>query len=319
MKDQANQVLNRSIDSWREAFLSPFRHTIAQSISYHGIGVHGGEPSTVSMSPNHQPRSDSLGVYLNGYPLREWEVYDTVWSTKISHPHGGELRMVEHLFAALYASGIDDVHIWVEGNELPILDGSALEYITPIKPTLTWGSQSGEAGPFKRSDLYLSERLDLNWRDSALHYDPSIEALSAPLPLSAKLKLNIEPLMTQHAELRTLDDLYFKVIPAKTFGFLSDESSLRALGLIQGVTLQNTRVYDESGQALTPLPYDSESAYHKLLDLLGDLYLLGQPLRGHIDLLRGGHHLHHLLVDTIRAKVFLGEASLNSRILSHFE
>ena len=287
---------------WSQSLLSRDRHTIESPVIYQGVGVHSGEPCTVTLSPLNPKTHRERGVVINGAPLREWEVSDTMWSTSIRHPKNGEIKMTEHLFAALYAAGVNDVLISVKGVELPILDGSALTYLAPLRPIPTHSAFVSCQVPFERARYELPTPLSLKWRESELK-SAEVNLGHSTLPLSAKLFLHIPPIERQVAELLTFDDLYERVIPAKTFGLLSDERDLRARGLIKGVSHSNTRVYDEKGQALTPLPYKSESAYHKILDLLGDLYLLECTLEGQLSIKRGGHHLHHLLIKRLRSEM----------------
>jgi UDP-3-O-[3-hydroxymyristoyl] N-acetylglucosamine deacetylase len=91
-----------------------------------------------------------------------------------------------------------------------------------------------------------------------------------------------------------------EVAPARTFGFLRDEAALRAAGLIAGVSLENAVVFDDAGRPLRPLRFADEPARHKALDLIGDLMLLGVPLRASVTAARAGHRLHHALVAAIR-------------------
>ncbi len=199
--------------------------------------------------------------------------------------------MTEHLFAALYAAGIDDVMIEIDAEELPILDGSALEYITPLDPTPT--IQGGMIIQREAIDLPLD--LHITWLESSIKtlIRPPIDNAHALSQLQIHLTLELPPIKTQRATLLTIEDLYHRVIPAKTFGLLSDEEALRSQGLIKGVSHENTRVYDDTGEPLTPSMISSEAAHHKILDIIGDLYLLSRRPRGSLEVIRGSHRLNH--------------------------
>ena len=305
LEKSQNPSFFEKIDHWAQALLSPFRHTLQHSVTWTGIGVHSGQITTVSVYPYFPPSQDHQGVIFCGYPLVEWSVSNSAYASCLTHPKVGQKKMTEHLFAALYAAGIDDVSIEVDGEELPILDGSAWLYLEPLKSVYT-SPQS-----VQRSDLSLSRKwthlpkgYTVSWLESNLHVlsdldDANQVSVSSVLPLQVSLHLDLPPLASHSFDLRTTSDLYQRVMPAKTFGFAKDEEKLKNLGLIRGVSHENTRVYDHLGKAINPPHIHDEAAAHKILDFLGDLYRLPYSPKGKVHIGRGSHELNHRFVQAI--------------------
>lgn len=288
---------------WAQARLSLYRHTIQESINWSGVGVHQGQRSKVALYPYFPKDTKDLGPIFCGYPLAEWSVVHSAYATCLAHPQVGQKQMTEHLFAALYAAGIDDVIIEVDGDELPILDGSAWTYLQAISPSIS---------TIARQWVQLPPSCSLTWLQSNLrvsansHHESHHESAtssqhfsSQQAPLQVTLHLDLPLLAPQSFYLSSFQDLYEQVIPAKTFGFLKDEAHLRSLGLIKAVSYENTRVYDEQGQVLNPPFIPNESAAHKILDFLGDLYRLPYSVKGKIHIERGSHELNHRFIDLL--------------------
>ena len=295
-----NSYFLQHTDHWAQALLSPFRHTLQHSITWSGVGVHSAQVTKVSVYPYHPRDQEQYGVIFCGYPLTEWSLSQSAYATSLSHPKIGQKKMTEHLFAALYAAGINDVKIEVKGEELPILDGSAWSYLKPLEPVYTQSKEKPTA-KVPRNWTTLPQGLTISWLESQLQVlsiPGEIERLSDSecLPLQVSLHLNLPPLEDHSFHLLSIDDLYRRIIPAKTFGFLQDEQRLKSLSLIQGVSYENTRIYDELGQAINPPHIPDEAAAHKILDFLGDLYRLPHSLKGRIYIERGSHELNHRLV-----------------------
>jgi UDP-3-O-[3-hydroxymyristoyl] N-acetylglucosamine deacetylase len=284
---------------WSEALLSSHRHTLNMPVMWTGVGVHGGLDTQVKAIPYHPNNDQQPGVILCGYHLSSWQVVDTSYSTVLAHPKVGVVKMTEHLFAALFAAGIDDVLIDVDGEECPILDGSASAYINRLKPIKTHRSHLNHHDYIEREWIDLPHSFSVSWKESSIKsqkIDQNHDRPITQLPLTMTLALDLPPLEKQIAKLNTFEDLYDRVIPAQTFGFLKDEHTLRQRGLIKGVNYNNTTIYDDLGQALSPPPIRHAAAHHKLLDTIGDLYRLGKRLKGHLIIHRGGHHINHLFV-----------------------
>ena len=254
------------------------RHTLAAPVERQGVGLHRGEPCLARV----QPAPPGQGLRLNGTPVHldavEGGAYATTLQTK-----RGPVQTVEHLLAALAGRRIDDADIWVEGGEIPILDGSAGPWFDAIAPRRQGGTRwlyvvdaplTVEAGASRvvvTPAAALSVRVQLAF--------PALPAQSYGAPASA----------------------FAVAARARTFGFLDQAPALRAQGLIGGASLENVLVFDGAGQVQNPegARWSDEPARHKWVDLIGDLSLFGDPIRASIDATRAGHALHHALVSAL--------------------
>lgn len=197
---------------------------------------------------------------------------------------------VEHLLSALYGMGIDNAYVELDNFEIPILDGSALLYTEAIARvgivkqrrrrqyiciTKEFILQDGE----KILGIYPSETF-------SVEYD-----INFPHPLIGKQSLRIELTPENYAQ---------SIAVARTFGFYGEVEKLRASGLIRGGSLENAIVLTESGMLNdTSLRFQDEFVRHKILDLLGDFALIGQPVLGRLVAHRAGHALHTRFVSEL--------------------
>jgi UDP-3-O-[3-hydroxymyristoyl] N-acetylglucosamine deacetylase len=197
--------------------------------------------------------------------------------------HGVWISTVEHLLSALYGIGIDNAYVELDNFEVPILDGSALPYTKAI----------AHAGIVKqnrpRQYIRITKEFVLKDGDKTLGIYPS-ETFSIqydinfPHPLIGKQSLEVELTGTNYADL---------IAPARTFGFVRDVEKLQLHGLIRGGSLDNAIVLTETGMLNdTSLRFRDEFVRHKMLDLLGDFALIGQPVLGRLSGDRAGHALH---------------------------
>ena len=307
LRKSQKSIFLKKFDYWAQALLSPFRHTIRDSVTWSGVGVHSGQIATVSVHPYFPQSQDHQGVIFCGYPLAKWSVSQSAYATCLSHPKVGHKKMTEHLFAALYAAGIDDVLIEVTGEELPILDGSAWPYLEPLRTIYTRPQHDQQSNlRLSRNRTPLPQGYALSWLESSIqvlsnHDNRSQSSVLSALPLQVSLHLNMPPLAPSTFYLQNTIDLYERVIPAKTFGFARDEAALRNRGLIQGVSFENTRIYDHLGKAVNPPHIPDEAAAHKILDFLGDLYRLSYSPKGKVHIERGSHELNHRFAKAIES------------------
>jgi UDP-3-O-[3-hydroxymyristoyl] N-acetylglucosamine deacetylase len=190
---------------------------------------------------------------------------------------------VEHVLSAAAGVGLDNCLIEIEGPEVPILDGSALPFVRLF-----------HAAGFERQDavvrsLALTRAVEVRRQDRRVLFEPDGPGLTItyeidfPHPVVGRQELTFA--------LRP-DEFAARIAPARTFGFARDIAALRARGLARGGTLQNAVVLDDAGILSGPLRFRDEFVRHKILDLLGDLVLLGQPLQGRIHARKAGHALH---------------------------
>jgi UDP-3-O-[3-hydroxymyristoyl] N-acetylglucosamine deacetylase len=202
---------------------------------------------------------------------------------------GASIETVEHLLSALYALGVDDARIEVDGPEVPILDGSAAPFVILIQ----------EAGlrPLQVSRQYLKVLAPVEvvrgakWArvEPADHFRVSYTiGFDHPLLRHQTVSAKITP-----------DGFAENIAPARTFGFLRDVEMLRKSGLALGGSLENAVVIGESGVLNTKLRFDDEFVRHKVLDAIGDLALIGRPIVGHLEAHKAGHAIHAALVQRL--------------------
>jgi UDP-3-O-[3-hydroxymyristoyl] N-acetylglucosamine deacetylase len=200
------------------------------------------------------------------------------------------IETIEHLLAALQALGVDNVVVELDGPEVPIMDGSAAPFIYLIHEA---GIRSLSA---PRSYLELSRPV------TVVGDDGRFVAAYPCDRLRLTYTINFDHPLLKHQECSVeIDESSFveDIAPARTFGFLKDVELMRQAGLALGGSLDNAVVLGETGVLNNPLRFPDEFVRHKVLDLLGDLVLLGRPLRAHVVALRAGHALHTRLVRAI--------------------
>jgi len=270
--------------------------TLAATARVSGVGIHGGAPVTLTISP---ALADSGVVFVRtdtaprqAIPARADKVRDTRLATVIGEG-GVTVSTVEHLMAAFCGLGIDNALVELDGPETPILDGSAADFAAAIQAagrlTLDAPRQYLEilapievTAPGKRAALVPAPRFEL-----------SVEIIfDAPAIGTQRLDLAIDPASFAN-----------EIAAARTFGFIAEVEQLRAAGLGRGATLENTIVVD-GDHVLNPetLLRPDDFVRHKVLDALGDLALIGHPILGRYEASCGGHALNHALVTAALAR-----------------
>ena len=256
------------------------RNTIASTVKISGIGLHSGRNTHVEIKPLI---GDRRGWYLNGTRLVDHDIVSGQLATVLQ---SGAVRIstVEHLFSALYAHQIHDVDIEVFGEEVPILDGSTAPWFEAITP------KPGRGLP---TSITPTEVLEFNHGSGRLVCTPAPK-------LFARVDVAFEGYPPEHFEGGL--DAYETAMHARTFGYVDELSDLQTRGLAQGVQISNVLGLSRDGTTqLEQRPKSvCELAQHKWLDLIGDLSLIGRPLNAKIEVSKGGHQLHHLLVKSLR-------------------
>lgn len=268
-----------------------YQKTLVNAVSCHGIGVHSGTAVTVTLYP--APAGSGITFVrtdLGGAEIKAlWHtVVDTRQCTTIGNGQGATLSTIEHLMAALAASGIDNSRVEVSGPELPILDGSAQPFVALIE----------EAGV---REQHVSRRLIRVLKTVTVEEGNRKVSLS-PAPYY-EIEIDFDfadriAVASQHLVFRPLEeDFSEEIAAARTFGLLEDAEKIWALGLAKGASLDNTLVYDGT-QVVNQdgLRYEDECVRHKVLDALGDLHLAGGLILGKFHGVRTGHSLHHKLL-----------------------
>lgn len=262
-----------------------WQKTLARSLIFTGIGLHGGNPVRVTILPaaaNHGLRF--VRTDLPGCPrirAHYSRVVDTTRATTLGED-GSTISTVEHLLAALRGMAVDNALIQVEGPELPIMDGSAAPFAQLLVET------GLRTLPWPRAYLMIQHPVEL-WEDDkwmrATPGEPRITyTIDFPHPLIRRQRYTV-PLRPESFK--------GEIAPARTFGFLHEVQYLKSNGLALGGSLDNALVLDDTG-VLNPggLRFPEECVRHKILDAMGDLALLGLPLLGRLEVGRGSHALH---------------------------
>jgi UDP-3-O-[3-hydroxymyristoyl] N-acetylglucosamine deacetylase len=267
---------------------SPQQHTLREAVCQKGVGLHTGQQVEVIIRPapaqtgRYFVRMD-IGPTPPIIPAHIQSLHQTVLSTELK-ANGATVRTVEHLLAALAGLGIDNACIELNGPEVPLLDGSAQPWVDVL---LTAGC-TPQSVP--RSTLTLSDPVVVYQGDAF------VSALPAP---QTRLTYGIDfvnPAIGQQWHSIDLKDFVTATASARTFVLAEDIEKLRTSGLIKGGSLENALVCGARGWLNPPLRFHDEPVRHKLLDLVGDLSLLGIRLQAHILAYKASHSLHTQLV-----------------------
>jgi UDP-3-O-[3-hydroxymyristoyl] N-acetylglucosamine deacetylase len=268
-----------------------FQKTLQGPVECDGIGLHTGRRARLRILPAPADggitflRADLGGVEIPA----TWKLLNgTSLSTTLSR---GDIRVatVEHVLSALHGLGIDNARIAVDGPEIPILDGSAAPFVALV--------QAAGVRPLDRPRRYLALRRPVRISDG----DKEILALPAnELRATYAIDFPHPAIGCQAVDLAVGEAEYATAIaPARTFCLLRDVEAMRRAGLARGGSLQNAVVVGDDGILNGALRLPDEFVRHKVLDLVGDLALLGAPLRAHVLAFKGGHRLHAALVRRI--------------------
>ena len=260
------------------------QRTLRRSISCAGIGLHSGRKVTLSLKPAPADsgirfrRTDLGGVEV---PASVANVGGISYATGLAHDQA-TVETVEHLLAALVSSGIDNVSVELNTPEVPIMDGSAAPFIYLIQ----------EAGVRRlatpRRYLKVLRPITLSRGDKRIALYPSDH-----FKVTYSISFDHPLLRHQARTMRITEETFVEEIaPARTFCFLKEVEMLRQNGLALGGSLDNAIVIGESGVLNSALRFEDEFVRHKILDVIGDLALVGCPIIGHVVAHRGGHALH---------------------------
>lgn len=268
------------------------QHTIGKDVTYKGLGLHSGMPVTMTMHPAAPgagiifKRSDLPGG--PEVPAQSRYITNTLRATTLEK---GEAKVftVEHVLSALYALQIDNCVIEMDSPEPPVGDGSAKTFCDMVE----------EAGVETQDEMILILTLDTS---AAVYEDNKfITALPYDGLRITFTSINPHPLLgTQMRDVVIDHDSYMKEIaPARTIGFTWELEAMRKMGLGKGGTLENAVVYSET-ECLSQLRFPDELVRHKILDILGDISLVG-PLHAHIIAVLGSHKLNAELSEKLQA------------------
>jgi UDP-3-O-[3-hydroxymyristoyl] N-acetylglucosamine deacetylase len=259
--------------------------TLRTTVSIDGVGLHSGHPARAHFHP--APVDHGL-VFLRREhseqlipaDLESAATFDYATTLKRGDVSIGT---VEHVLAAAAGLGLDNCLIEIEGPEVPILDGSALPFVRLF-----------HAAGFERQDavvrpISLDQPVELLRDGKRMSFEPGGPGLTIRYEIDFP-----HPFVGQQELTYTLrpEEFGSRIAPARTFGFAREVAQLRARGLARGGSLHNAVVLDDTGILSGPLRFRDEFVRHKVLDLIGDLALLGRPLDGVIHARKAGHAVH---------------------------
>ncbi len=268
--------------------------TIRREVTRKGIGLHSGAKVTLRLRP--APIDQGICFVRtdrNDVSIPASHAYlDRCQHATTLRRHDVTVETVEHLLSALYGAGIDNVIAELDAAELPILDGSAVSFLELLR----------EAG---RRELG-AEQLFLKIQSPVGIVAQGKEIIVVPAD-DFKVSYYIDfphPAIGCQELTVTVDPLSFEkeIAPARTFTFVHEVDALRRMGLALGGSLTNAVVLDDHRLLNSAVRFPDEFVRHKLLDLIGDLCLLGRPLLGHVMAFKAGHDLHGRLVTRLMAR-----------------
>jgi UDP-3-O-[3-hydroxymyristoyl] N-acetylglucosamine deacetylase / 3-hydroxyacyl-[acyl-carrier-protein] dehydratase len=301
------------------------QRTLQTEISFSGVGLHSGEKVNLTILPAKGKHGYKFQrTDIEGQPIvtaKPENVVSTARGTTIEE-NGAKVSTIEHVLAALYAMEVDNALLQLDGPEVPIMDGSSKLFVEAIKKS---GFTELDAD---REYLVLTENV--KWEDP----EKGIEFLAIPddnYRVTVMVDYNSPVLGTQHASMLQIEDFEKEIANCRTFCFLKELEYLASNNLIKGGSLDNAIVLVEREEVSqeemdhlakllgkeslsvtldgigtlnnTALAFENEPARHKLLDIIGDLALVGKPIKGHILAARPGHSGNVEFAKVLKAQI----------------
>src|SRR5271156_2770248 len=275
--------------SWRMSY----QLTIQRPVQTAGVGLHTAVRSNLRLVP----APADTGIVFRRVDLDNFEIEAHVRNVaRVSYAtslmrQGVLLSTTEHLLAALYSCGVDNVYVEIDALELPILDGSS-------KPFIELLAQAGTR-KLRRQRRYIRviKPLEFSDGDRRIGIYPADE-----FRVHCFVDYDHPSVGPQEVEMVVDRESFSRELaPARTFGFMKDFAGLQAMGLIRGGSIENAIVLDQDSILNGPLRFSDEFGRHKALDLIGDLALVGRPLKARIVAHKAGHALHTQLVTRLLA------------------
>ena len=272
--------------------LRDLQKTIKDSIELHGIGLHNGVEVNLCLRPAQAnsgilfKRTD-VDNNKNIIEASYTNVSSPILCTKIKNSHGISVSTIEHLMAAFYGEGIDNIMVEVDAPEIPIMDGSAFDFVEAIRSV---GTQKQN---FSRKFIKVLKKVEL--KDGPKHI--SIEPFEKDLIIDFEIVYKNPLIRTRRKEFKLSNGNLNSIYNSRTFCLYEDIDQIKSLGLAKGGSLENAivvmenKILNEDG-----LRNRHEFVDHKILDCLGDLMLLGHRVFGHIKTSQGGHQLTNALL-----------------------
>jgi len=277
------------------SYIEPHQYTLKKSVTCCGIGLHTGRAVSMTISPAAANsgicffRSDMTGQSV--IPAHMDKVVDTTLATTLGEGQA-KISTTEHLLAALRGVGIDNVHIAIDSHEVPIMDGSAGPFIHLLNHV---GRKKQHA---LRKVLRITRPVSVTRGGKSIRIEPY-----DGFKVTGRISFEDNVIREQGYSVEVTRERFCQEIArARTFGFVEQVEQLWKNGLAQGGNLNNVVAIHWDGRSILNedgLRFDDEFVRHKLLDLIGDMVLLGGPVLGHIIANRSGHSLHLELMQKI--------------------
>jgi UDP-3-O-[3-hydroxymyristoyl] N-acetylglucosamine deacetylase len=280
------------------------QRTIRKQVTLDGIGLHSGK--LVRLTLSSAPPDSGIVFRVAGsepIPAAPESVVDSHYATTLGRANA-RVQTVEHLMAAAAGLGLDNLDVRVDGAEVPAVDGSAKPFVALL---LAAGRERLNA---RRRPIVIPYPIRVGTDARWLHVVPA-----ARLRISYTLDNDHPAIGTQALSWTATERSFVEdFAPARTYGFLKDLGAIRKRGLAQGVSLDNT-IGLGNGGVLNGLRYRDEFVRHKVLDLVGDLGLLGRPVLAHVIARDAGHALNYELVVAIQRALGLERRSATVTVL----
>ena len=276
------------------------QHTIKNSFTVTGVGVHSGANASLTV----KPAMPSTGIVFvrndiqdrnNVIPAKWNLVTETRLCTVLANKNGATVSTVEHVLSAFAALGLDNAVVEIDGPEIPIMDGSAAKFMTALDKA---GLQKQDA---RRKALKIKKMVSYQEGDKEVFLSPADHAyfgfeimFSSPLIGRQKFTHKL-----------TEEGYRLDIAAARTFGFLHEVEALRKMGLARGGSLDNAIVIgkDDKGEDTIlnqgGLRFKNEFVRHKILDAIGDIFLAGMPLIGHYHGVKAGHAMNNKILHVL--------------------
>ena len=269
-----------------------FQKTIKDFIELEGVGLHTGIKVNLCLKPAEvnsgiKFKRTDVDNDKNIIEASYKNVSSPILCTKIKNSHGVSVSTIEHLMAAFYGEGIDNVLVEINASEVPIMDGSAFDFVTAIRSVGT----KEQTSPKK----FIKVLKKVEVKDGQKYI--SIEPFTKDLIIDFEIVYKNPLIRTRRKEFKLSNGDLTSIYNSKTFCLYEDIDQIKSQGLAKGGSLENAivvkenKILNEDG-----LRYRDEFVNHKILDCLGDLMLSGHAIFGHIKTSQGGHHLTNVLL-----------------------
>ena len=273
------------------------QRTLKDSIKLEGVGLHNGKNVNLCLNPaeaNHGIKFKRTDLDVNNIIDANYKnVKSPILCTRLENLNTVSVSTIEHLMASFYGEGIDNVLVEVDASEVPIMDGSALDFVEAIRQV---GAENQNS---PRKFIKVKEKIEVRNESKYI----SIEPLEKDLIIDFEIVYSNPLIRTRRKEFRLSNGDLNSIYNSRTFCLYKDIDQIRSQGLAKGGSLENAIVVKEN-EILNEdgLRNGHEFVGHKILDCLGDLMLSGYRIHGHVKTSQGGHQLTNLLLRELFSK-----------------